>query len=235
MNALLVRVGADQSVGGGRWNGPIDAQTRKFVYVAIPEANAVHPGYEKPYSALMSALEELGMTLPNQLGARHMHLDPDFERLTYGDQGERAKQLRANLGRGDMIVFYAGLADRHGSGLVYALIGILIVADLVPAREIAEQDRDLNAHSRRVLKVGAEDLIVIGQPGVSGRFRYCLPIGDYRDRAYRVRPELLDTWGGLSVRDGYLQRSARLPKFTDPARFMGWLAAQQPELLQANN
>ena len=38
-----------------------------------------------------------------------MHLDPDFNHLTYGDHRERAKQLRAHLGREDLVVFYAGL------------------------------------------------------------------------------------------------------------------------------
>ena len=28
MNALLVRVGADQSIGGGSWNGPVDTHKK---------------------------------------------------------------------------------------------------------------------------------------------------------------------------------------------------------------
>jgi len=50
-----------------------------------------------------------------------------------------------------------------------------------------------------------------------------------------VRCDLLEEWGGLSVRDGYLQRSARLPRFLDPPRFMAWLESQEPVLVQANN
>ena len=52
MNALLVRVGADRSLAGGSWNGPIDSESREFAYVAIPENNPVHGDLEKPYSAL---------------------------------------------------------------------------------------------------------------------------------------------------------------------------------------
>ncbi len=74
-----------------------------------------------------------------------------------------------------------------------------------------------------------------GRVGSSGRLQRCLPIGEYRDRAYRVRRDLLEEWGGLSVKDGYLQRSARLPRFLDPHRFMGWLESQRPVLMQANN
>jgi hypothetical protein len=63
----------------------------------------------------------------------------------------------------------------------------------------------------------------------------CLPIGEWRDRAYRVRRALIDEWGGLSVKDGYLQRSARLPRMIDPTRFQRWLESQKPILFQANN
>ena len=165
-----------------------------------------------------------------------MHLDPDFEHLTYGDKGERAKQLRAGLGRGDAILFYAGLADVRGaSRLVYALVGLLIVEEIVAAADVPREQWDSNAHCRRVLADGASDIVVRGRAGGSGRLQRCLPIGEYRDRAYRVRRDLLDEWGGLSVKDGYLQRSARLPRFLDAPRFMGWFESQRPTLVQANN
>jgi hypothetical protein len=38
-------------------------------------------------------------------------LDPDFEHLTYGDQGQRAAQIKQKLGPGDLLVFYAGLCN----------------------------------------------------------------------------------------------------------------------------
>ena len=164
-----------------------------------------------------------------------MHLDPDFEHLTYGDQGERAKQIRSSLGRDDLILFYAGLADVRGATrLVYALIGLLVVEEIVPAVDVPPEQWDCNAHCRR-LAPGASDIVVRGRAGSSGRLRRCLPIGEYRDRAYRVRRDLLVEWGGLSVKDGYLQRSARLPRFLDPHRFMAWLESQGPVLMQANN
>ncbi len=235
MNALLVRVGADRSPGGGSWNGPVDSKSRDFAYIAIPETNPVHVGMEKPYSTLASVLARFQVGLPAYLRFQHMHLDPDFAHLTYGDQGERAKQLR-KLHANDTIVFYAGLADVRGMAkLVYAIIGLFVIQDFVLAADIPAYDRDTNAHSRRVLAPGAQDLVVRGRPGVSGRLMRCLPIGEYRDRAYRVRRDLLAEWGGLSVRDGYLQRSARLPRFLDARRFLRWMEKQQPTLIQANN
>lgn len=237
VNALLVRVGADQSRGGGIWNGLVDTQSGKFAYVAIPENSPVHPGMEKPYSAVEQALSTFGASLPPGLRSRHMHLDPDFRHLTYGDAGERAKQLRKHLSSpGDLIVFYAGLRDVAGrKELVYAIIGVFIVEAMMLATDIPDSDRDINAHSRRILAEGAQDVIIRARPGISGRLERCLSIGEWRDRAYRVRRDVLEAWGGLSVKDGYLQRSARLPKFHDPMQFQRWLDSKDPVLVQANN
>jgi hypothetical protein len=165
-----------------------------------------------------------------------MHLDPDFDHLTYGDTRERAKQVRANLSADDLIVFYAGLFDAcDRARLVYAIVGVFVVEEFILATRVIPTARDMNAHSRRILRPDAQDLIVLGRAGVSGRLERCLPIGEWRDRAYRVRCDLLDEWGGLSVKNGYLQRSARLPQFLDPMRFRSWLSSKSPILLQTNN
>ena len=179
MRCLLVRVGADRSKGGGSWNGPVDSTSNKFAYVAIPETRAVRAGMEKPYSALAPALSKFGVTLPEQLRARHMHLDPDFDYLSYGDQGTRASQLRTKLSQGDRIVFYSGLKDAHdGPRLVYAIVGILVVDDIVLAASVPESARSANAHSRRILAEGAQDIVVRGNPQLSGRLERCLPLGN---------------------------------------------------------
>jgi hypothetical protein len=236
MNSLLIRVGADQSVGGGSWNGPVDLQSGKFVYVPIPETQPVHVGMEKNYSALSQALSSFGASLPPHLRTQAMHLDPDFDYLTYGDRGERAKQIQAKLSSGDLIVFYAGLSDVRGnSRLAYAIVGLFVVESIISAVDLPATARDINAHSRRILSADAQDLIVRARPKVSGRLERCLQIGERRDRAYRVRHDLLEAWGGLSVKDGYLQRSARLPQFLDPKRFLNWFDSMGRGLLQANN
>ncbi len=236
MKSLLVRIGADLSVGGGSWNGPVDSRTKNFAYVPIPESCPVHPGMEKPYTDLASVLSPFGVSLPAHLRARHMHLDPDFNYLSYGDQGERARQLQGKLGQDDMIVFYAGLADvRTRRPLVYAIIGLFIVDEIVPATSVPASARDTNAHSRRILAEGAQDLIVHARSKVSGRLERCISIGEWRNGAYRVRRDLLDAWGGLSVKDGYLQRSARLPELLKPERFRRWFQSNEPVFLQSNN
>jgi hypothetical protein len=233
LNALLVRVGVDQSIGGGSWNGPVDCRTGEFVYVPIPETHEIRPGLQRPYVSLLPALSRFGVELPAHLGARHMHLDPDFSHLTYGDANQRAQQLQMQLSAGDLIVFYASLRDTHSKTLLYAIIGLFVVRDIRLAAGVAEIDWDINAHSRRL--PGPTDLIVCAKPGVSGRLRRCLPIGSYRNGAYRVRRDLLEKWGGLSVKDGWLQRSARLPRFREPERFSEWLGAQNPLCMASNN
>jgi hypothetical protein len=115
------------------------------------------------------------------------------------------------------------------------MIGLFVVDSFVLAADLSVRDRNVNAHSRRILATDSQDLVVRGRPGSSGRLRRCLPIGEYRDRAYRVKKGLLEDWGGLSVRDGYLQRSARLPHLLDPAQFMRWLENQRTSLIQTNN
>lgn len=73
---------------------------------------------------------------------------------------------------GTWSAFYAGLADtRGGDRLVYALIGLLTVDRLERALDVPNDRRDLNAHTRRVLSSSADDVVVYGIPGASGRLR----------------------------------------------------------------
>jgi hypothetical protein len=170
VNALLVRVGADKSKDGGRWNGPVDVQSGRFAYVPIPEKRQVNAGMEKPYSALAPVLSTFGISLPTHLLTQHMHLDPDFDHLTYGDTRERAKQIRDYLHPGDLIVFYAGLFDiRPYTRLIYAIVGVFVVEKFRLAIDIPPTERGINAHSRRVLQPDSQDLIVCAKVGVSGR------------------------------------------------------------------
>jgi len=244
MNALLVRVGADQSEGGGYFNGPVDSRSREFAYVPIPETREVQKGMAKPYSLFAHSLEPFGISLPTTLADGAMHLDPDFANLTYGDQGQRALQIQEKLTMGDLIVFYAGLQDTQPSSrLVYAIIGLYVIDHIVPATSVPSSRWDENAHTRRMLPSGANDIVVRARPGVSGRLERCLPIGSFRaptarpDKrpSYRVDQTLLATWGGLSIADGFLQRSARLPQLIDSQAFYAWFLAQSPKMVATNN
>jgi len=243
IRGLLVRVAADQGEGGGRWNGPADSGTREFVYVAIPDSEAMRAKMSKPYSGLRPALTALGTSLPSHLAKQNMHLDPDFDHLTYGDGNERAKQIRSKLKSGDLLVFYAGLKDVCPSPrLLYAIIGLYVVDEIVPVTSVTRSRWHENAHTRRA-DPGVGDIVVRAKPGVSGRLNLCLPIGSYRapsgqphrQQSYRVEPRLLATWGGLDITDGWLQRSGRLPEFLDAGKFYRWFRKQSLQLISRNN
>lgn len=245
MQALLVRIGVDQTFGG--WNAPVDVENR-FVYVPIPEkaGTEFHPGLERRFHEVVPALRrfcrrharDLGSDLrfPRRLLRRAMHLDPDFDHLTYGDVGSRRGARLVSMVSGDFLVFYGGLRPIHESPqrLVYALLGIYFVKEVVAAMDVPPARRGENAHTRR-LHPGVTDVVVHAQPAVSGRFDQCIPIGEWRDGAYRVRQGLLHAWGGLSVKDGYVQRSAVPPLLRNPERFLRWLEKQGVRVVASNN
>jgi len=244
MRAYLVRVGIDQTFGG--WNSPVDPETNEFVYVPIPEQRAMRRALATPYSLIQAALARFAdahpearprsVQLPADLSSSHMHLDPDFEHLTYGDNGVRRGKGLADLGRGDLVVFYGGLrpvaACQHS--LLYALVGLYRVREVVRLESVAAPRWSENAHTRCVNHEGS-DIIVRGERGSSGRLRRCIPIGEFRDGAYRLTHGILKAWGGLSCRDGYLQRSAVPPSLLDPQRFSRWFERQDAELVSSNN
>lgn len=244
MRGVLVRVGVDQAFGG--WNAPVDPDTREFVYVPIPDNVEFQPGLATPYEMTQAALREFRdsrdcarperLELPDALSRANMHLDPDFGRLTYGDDGNRRGKGIAALERGDTVVFYAGLRPCRPCShrLIYAIIGLFRVNEVVRVRDVEREAWGDNAHTRRLAHRG-DDVIVRGVPKESGRLRRCLPIGEWRDKAYRVRRELLDEWGDLSCKNGFIQRSAVPPRLLDPVRFLAWFESQSPELIAANN
>lgn len=240
MRAILIRVGIDMTADSGKWNAPCNPRTGDFVYVPIKQTKPNVPGMEKRYSdtvvpalASFSRCNKRDVSLPEHLAGERMHLDPDFQTLTYGDTRTRGKKL-ADFRQDDLVVFFAGLESIWDKSLVYALIGILTVREIVPVKDIPEHRRDENAHTRNS-PLEPTDIIVRGKPGKSGRLAQCIPIGEFRDGAYRVTKPLLAEWGGLSVKNGYIQRSANPPLFSDPERFYGWLRKQKPLLIQTNN
>lgn len=245
MKAVLVRTAVDAAYG--KWNGPVNAHGQ-FVYVPIPESigTTFHPKHERAYREVMPALAQFAAgsgiqpnratLLPSDLHERHMHLDPDFEHLTYGDDGSRRGRDVASMAAGDLIVFYSGLRPIHSCdhNLIYALVGLFVVEDVVAASAVPSDRYHENAHTRKI-KRGESDIVARARRGVSGRLERCIPFGEFRDRAYRVRKDVLDDWGGLSVSDGYVQRSAVPPRFLDPSKFYAWFQSQAIPFLERNN
>ena len=140
------------------------------------------------------------------------------------------------MGEGDLLVFYGSLRPVHRCEhkLLYALMGLYVVQEVVPVDRVPRHRWHENAHVRKV-KRGETDIVVRAKPDGSGRFDRCIPIGEWRSRAYRVRHDILGAWGGLSVKDGFIQRSAVPPSFANPARFLRWFQKQGIRLTRRNN
>ncbi len=66
-----------------------------------------------PCGRTADAVSAFGLALPTCLVDQKMHLDPNFEHLTYGDRRAKGKQLSATLQRDDLLVFYAGLLQTN--------------------------------------------------------------------------------------------------------------------------
>lgn len=236
--ALLVRVGVDSTDAGGGWNAPVDADTLEFVYVPIPEREdrgnkPIRPGYQKSYRPFKEACERFECPFPDRLLKKNAHLDPDFEHLTYGDEKRKGDQIR-RLVEDDVVAFYVGLRPTSGGNrLLYGIIGLYVVEGVEAASKVSEADWHKNAHTRR--KPDDTDYVVFAKRGLSGRLGRCIPIGEWRDKAYRVTKDLLDRWGDLTAHDGYIQRSGRIPSMNDADRFEEWLKEQRVSIVQRNN
>lgn len=244
---LLVRVGIDSSYG--EWNAPVNPRTGDFIFLPIPEnpKHKLKPGQVFPYDSFISDLKKFSynsglvgkneITLPNHLKGINTHLDPDFNFLTYGDNGDhRGKELKHQFNENDFIVFYAGLRPitSFNYPLYYAIIGFYEIEKVLEAKDITDEESIINAHTRKQTP-NPNDVVVIANPEKSGRLENCILIGEYRDRAYRIEKNLLDRWGGISANDGYLQRSAVLPRFNDPNKFLKWFSKQNAKLIRRNN
>lgn len=242
MNAILVRVAVDQAYG--QWNAPVCPDSNEFVYIPIPESGGTlfKSGLARKYTEIQPAFDTFSrkyatsLTFPSNLMNYDMHLDPDFEHLTYGDQGERRGAGIARLGKGDVLAFYAGFKPirKCEHKLLYGLLGLFVIEEIVQADAVPESRWMENAHTRK-LKRGTPDIVVRANPRSSGRFEKCIPIGEWREGAYRIRHDLIDTWGGLSVKNGFIQRSAVPPTFLDGQKFYDWFLHQNVKLHRRNN
>ena len=246
MRGILVRVAADSEYG--EWHCPVEPDTNLFVYVPIwdDEEKRYRRGLAHSFRQLEPALNSFNQAcrlkkqerveLPSHLSRRTMHLDPDFEHLTYGDNGDaRGSDMRCLLA-GDFLAFYAGLSPVRlcTHNLVYALVGLFVIERITYATHLRQRDWHKNAHTRWQ-PISKKDIVVWAKPGISGRLTRCIPIGELRKGAYRVRKDLLAEWGNLSIKNGFIQRSARPPRFLEPERFYSWFREQRIPLIQRNN
>jgi hypothetical protein len=132
-------------------------------------------------------------------------------------------------------VFYSGLRSiQRPDVLVYAITGLFVIQWITRALDIPSERHSENAHTRWDV-ISPNDIVVGGRADTSGRLQRSSVIGEFRSRAYRITRELESSWGGLSVRDGYIQRSVVPPSFCDAGRFYDWFLKQNVGLIKRNN
>lgn len=182
--ALLLRVGIDRGAGGAL--API-FHDGSFEYVPIPETVATRSCLT--YATLPGRhVNSLATVLPPRLASRQPHLDPDFAAAAYGDAALGKRRQLLKLSRGDVVVFYAGLAPSppQDRPRLFA-IGTLRVSRVHDLRGGEPIGADLRArlggtaHFLRQPR-DPELALVEGESGGATLFERAVPLGDGRDR-----------------------------------------------------
>ncbi len=247
MRGLLVRVGIDQKYGG--WNAPC-FDDRSFCYVPMQpkreNPDIFEPGFETTYNEFEETCYDFAQqdtfVFPVRLQGANCHLDPDFRFFSYGDSGQRARRILTYFegSQDNFIAFYASFTpiDNRQQSLNYAIFGLYRFENVLLANTVHENIRNQNAHTRLANYQDPQntDIVIFANHNNSGRLRYLLPIGERRNnRQYYVRNELLQCWGGINVRNGWIQRNVSLPNFCNPEMFLQWFYNQNPEFVYENN
>jgi hypothetical protein len=242
MRGLLVKVGMDRTIEG--WSPPCLSDGR-FCYVPRRMINIgdLRHGSEAAADEFDLALQSFAPDRPDFSPARLpgtvSHLDPDFQHLRFGDSGQRSRQIIQHFAdsRDNFIAFYASFMPIDGAGvhLTYALIGLFRFARVVHGRRAMKRLRENAVGNRDGGSATNGDIMIYADPMVSGRLVSLVPIGEWRKFAYRLREPLLELWGGISSRDGYIQRDACVPHFLDPEKFLRWFHERGPVLVAQNN
>jgi len=241
---LLLRVGIDQIYG--KYNAPINPVTNDYLYMPIPQGNhtflkGMATGYNQivPFFGTWAKNNSFSGVFPNNLKNRNCHLDPDFDCLTYGDQGTGRGNRVKKLKQGDFLVFFASFKPITPCNhrLIYAIFGFMVVDKVIQVKHIQPSDFHLNAHTR-ITNPNGDHIVIFADKEKSGRLKYAIPIGEYRDKSYRVTNDMLKDWGGLDVKNGFIQRSVNPPWFNDSGKFLSWLDVEMKKTgnqLIANN
>ena len=249
---LLVRVGIDQTYG--RWNAPC-REDGSFCYIPMRplEQENFDKGFETTYDKFEQDYQLFAgqeSKFPNRLQQKTCHLDPDYRFTTYGDAGKmgnlatwrRTKRIKDFFdGSSDnFIVFYASFKPMGGNQkeLVYAIMGFYHFQKVYSANQVPFDRRDENAHTRLAdYQLGTnESIVIFADKNKSGRLKYLINIGEKcKNKQYYVQEKLLNEWGGISSKKGWIQRCVHPPHFCKPEKFLEWFYAQEPEFIHENN
>lgn len=222
MKAMLLRVGIDKGSDGVL--APL-FKDGTFEYIPLSEQDP-KSGERKNFHDLKGRRgHRLSEYLPEKVGNRKIHHDPEFDTFTYADEGRKAQFLN-KLQKGDYLVFYAGLTPLEGAGKdgLY-LIGYLLVAEVIQWGMLDQDQQDklernypTNSHLKRPQKKGV--VMVVGDKKKSKLLVKALPLSspklDKRGRTYHaVSPDMEEL---LGIK-GSIQRSIP-PRFIEETGYL---------------
>ncbi len=225
MKSLIYRVGADSTPAGGETHGRLNDNSY-FTYLPIPERydSVSTPKYKE---------HPMKEDIPKDLLDRSIHLDPNFEKGTYGNiyvfcngnknpKGQRLLEFKENIPF--RLVFFSALKDKDGD-IRYGFIGQLIATEVEKVNRLGDDQKKKNVHGQRKNGKGdGRSVIAFAEEGDlhSGRYDKFIEFADYRNKSYRVKQNLLKRWGGWSSNDGHCQLGGPWTPW-DHEKFEKWL------------
>lgn len=213
IKAMLLRVGIDKSSDGVL--APIFSDG-SFEYIPLSEKdeNSIE---KRTFNDLIGCKgSPLSNYLPQKVALRKVHLDPEFNTFTYGDEGKKAAYLR-KLNPGDLLVFYAGLKSYNYEENPEALyiIGYFTIIEIIDFKNNQNDTYSIktirkqysnNSHPKRS---DTSDMVLVrGDPDKSKLLEKAIQISQKKlnkiGRKYHaVSPEMVELLGI----EGSIQRS----------------------------
>ena len=191
MKAILLPVGIDSNYGT---LSPVHYDN-SFSYIPIYYKEIEKERKEKrTYKSL-----DLSHAVPDKLVKKKVHLDPEFESFTYGDQGNQKSKALLKLNKGDLLVFYfegRRQSDPHETGCF--IFAYFVVKYVVEWNNLSSVDRKKyekvlknNAHFRS--SKPKDNLVIVKGYSKSKLFKKCIPIAVQKENAknpYCTSPEM---------------------------------------------
>lgn len=229
MTVLLIGIGADSD--NTRPVPPLN-EDGSFDYLPIPETEpSTGPTYDEFHlsNSNESALDFVEKIRPGGDGEwiedreiiadMHLHHDPNFAELTYGDVAGTSKgnKIHSDLEPGDLIGFYTGLQSDYKHRYI---IGYYCVDGI----DNSPENHPDNAHGRRVEAAGDpkhDDVVIVDGRDLGGLLEEPYRISEKIDRPpwHRVSEE---SAAALNITEGTVA-VARKPPLTldiDPEEFI---------------
>ncbi|MHB8089974.1 MAG: Nmad3 family putative nucleotide modification protein [Anaerolineaceae bacterium] len=224
MKIALLRVGIDSGAGGIQ--GPL-FRDGTFEFIHIPDSDAID---KRTYGTMKGRhrrklVEYFPKSRQRAMMYQSIHVDPEFTTYTYGDPTSPKAGLR-HLERGDMLVFYCGLAgwDFHSEPALY-LVGYFDVLAAGKATEFSEHEKtslfanNFHVRHRCIYRQQKNSLVLVKGSPTSRLLKKAVLISDIGyDRLSRpikvLSPEMQKIFGDF---DGKISIQRSPTRWVDPA------------------